>query len=309
MAPTPHPRRTLVILVVIVVAAAGIGLGLEQYYAYPSPATPAATAQVGDNVTVNYIGQYANGSQAGRTFDTSLYAVYLNNVTYPKSLQYTGRGTSPSDYSPLPIHIGGDIQYTVDGVNYTPVVTGFSQGVVGLQVNQTRWVTFPDSLGYFGLNPACVATVPLTFSVPVLTTVAVGDFSTDYPGVTASPGLTFPDPTYGWTDLVFSMNTTDITVESLTTVGFVATVTGWNATVTQVNATAITLHDDITPANYASILGHFATARACGGGQPSSTFTILSLNLANGTFVENWNSPVAGFSLTFRITLVSIVAS
>ena len=37
-------------------------------------------------------------------------------------------------------------------------------------------------------------------------------------GVTPGPGVTFPDPNYKWTDLIFSMNSTDITIESLTSI-------------------------------------------------------------------------------------------
>ena len=310
MAETGPSRTTLVILVVVILIAAGAGIWAADYYLHPRPVSTPETVQIGDNVTVNYIGQYANGSQAGKTFDSSIYSVYLNNVTYPKSIQYSPRGNLPSDYNPLPVYVGpGNSQYNVAGVNYTPVVTGFWQGMLGLQVNQTRWVTFPDSLGYHALDPSCTATVSMTSSVPVLTTVGPSQFTSKYPGITASPGLTFADPAYGWTDVVFSMNSTAITVESLTSVGFVATDGGWNATVSAVNATTITLLDDITLTNYGSILGHFATSRGCGGGQPTSQFTILSVNVANGTFVENWNSPVVGFSLTFRISIAQIVTT
>jgi len=306
----PGPSRTvLLILIVVILVVAGVGVWAANYVLNPKAISTAPTAQVGDNVTVNYIGQYGNGSQAGKTFDTSLWSVYINNQTYPKSLQFS-HGTAQADYTPLPVYVGAaNAPYVIDGVNYTPVVTGFWQGMLGLHLNQTRWVTFPDSLGYQQLNPSCTQVVPLSFTVPVLTTVATPQFATYYPGVTPSPGVTFPDPTYKWTDLIFSMNSTDITVEALTSVGFVAAVSGWNATVTAVNATTISLLNDITPQNYGSILGTFSTSRSCDGGNPSPAFTILSVNTGNGTFTENWNSAVAGFTLTFRITLVQIVSS
>jgi FKBP-type peptidyl-prolyl cis-trans isomerase 2 len=311
MADTGPSRILLVLLVVIILAGAGIAAWVVNYELTPQSIAAPTTVQVGDNITVNYIGEYANGTQQGKVFDTSIYSVYANNATYPKSLQYTPHGNRSADFTPLPITITpGNHEYNINGTNYTSVVTGFWQGILGMQVNQTRWVTFPDSLGYGPLDPACTASVPLTFTVPVLRTVPTSQFSTEFPGVTPGQGVTFTDPAYGWTDVVFTMNATDITVEGLTSIGFVAPLTtGWNATVTGVNATTISLRDDITPQNYGGILGTLATARPCGGGSPTSTFTILSVNLANGTFLENWNSPVTGFSLTFRITIVQFVST
>ncbi|HLM90981.1 MAG TPA: hypothetical protein VK424_02875 [Thermoplasmata archaeon] len=310
MAETGPSRTTLVILVVIILVGAGVGIWGVNYLLHPRSISTPASVQVGDNVTVNYIGQFGNGTQVGRTFDTSLYSVYVNNISYPKSLQYSGRGGVPSGYSPLPIHVGAfGGTYNVNGQNFSGVVTGFWEGALGLQVNQTRWVTFPDGLGYGPANPACTKTLPLQFTVPVLTSVASSQFSTDYPGVTPGPGVTFTDPTYGWQDLIFTMNSTEITVESLTSIGFVASVSGWTATVSALNATTITLMNNITPQNYGNILGAFSTSRGCGGGNPSTQFVISSVNLGAGTFTEDWNSPVVGYSLTFRITIVQIVTS
>jgi FKBP-type peptidyl-prolyl cis-trans isomerase 2 len=311
MAETGPSRTVLVILVVVILVAAGAGIWAANYLLHPGPVSGPTTVQVGDNVTVNYIGEYGNGTQNGRVFDTSIYDVYANNVTYPKSLEYTPRGNQTSDYTPLPVHVGpGNVEYDINGTNYTTVVTGFWQGMLGLGVNQTRWVTFPDSLGYGALDPSCTQKVPLSFTVPVLTNVPTSMFSAQYPGVTPSPGLTFTDPTYGWSDLIFSMNSTQIALESLTTLGFVAPLKlGWNATVTALNSTTITLLNDITPSNYGSILGNFPTGRACGGGNPTTPFVISGVDLAGGTFTENWNPPVFGYTLTFRITIVQFVTT
>lgn len=309
MARTGPSRILLVILVAVVIVAAAVSVWAVNDVLTPKPISAPDTVQVGDNVTVNYIGEYGNGTQQGKVFDTSIYSVYANNQTYPKALQYTPHGNTSAEFTPLPVHVGpGNLEYNINGTNYTTVVTGFWQGMLGLGVNQSRWVTFPDSLGYGPIDPACTASVPLSFTVPVLSTVPTSQFSNQYPGVTPGQGVNFPDPTYGWTDTIFTMNSTDITVESLTTIGFVSSLSqGWNATVTAINATTITLLDDITPQNFAGILGHFAVSKACGGGSPASTFIISGVNLGTNTFTENWNAPVFGFTLTFRITVVQFV--
>jgi hypothetical protein len=311
MADTGPSRTTLVVLVVILLIAAGVGVWAANYYLKPRAIAAAQTAQVGDNVTVNYIGEYGNGTQMGKVFDTSLYNVSIDNATYPKSLQYTPHGPLPSAFIPLAVHVGPlRGSYVINNVNFTGVVTGFWQGMLGLKVNQTRWVTFPDTLGYGPLNPACTETLPLAFSVPVLQVVPTTQFSTSYPGVTPNPGVTFPDPNYKWSDLIFSMNSTDIVVESLTTAGYVAPLaSGWNATVTAVNATTISLVNDLTQQNYGRILGAFPTGKSCGGGPASTQFTLIGVNPTAGTYTINWNSPVVGYSLTFRITLVQFVTA
>ncbi len=308
---TSGPSRILVIvLVALVIVVAGAGIWAAHYVLVPKSTSSPATSQVGDNVTVNYIGEFGSGPQVGRVFDTSIYTAYLDNTTYPKSLEFaSGHSGSAGAYKPLGVHLGTYRgQYTVGNQTFSGVVPGFWQGMVGMLVNQTRWVTIPVSLAYGPLNPTCEATAPLTFTTPVLAIVSTANFTAHYPGATPTVGSTFPDPSYGWTDLVFSVNSTFVTVESLATVGDVAHLGGWNATVTAVNATAITLLNDITPRNYGSLLGTFSTAKSCAGTSPTSHFLIAGVNLAQGTYTQNWNSEVVGQSLIFRITLVSIVA-
>ncbi len=310
MAPTGPSRTLVVVLIVVVIVVAGVGIWLANRYLVPTPVPGPATAQVGDNVTVNYIGEFGSGPQFGRVFDTSIYSVYLDNASYPKSLEFpfTHSG-SASNYKPLGVYVGSyNGQYTVGNQTFSSVVPGFWQGIVGLAVNQTRWVTIPVNLAYGPLNPACEATAPLSSTAPVLTVVPAANFSTTYPGASATVGTTFSDPVYGWTDLVFAANATWVTVESLPTIGFVAHLSGWNATVTGLNATTITLLNGITVQNYGGLLGTFSTARTCAG-TSESHFLIAGVNVANQTYTQNWNSEVVGQTLTFRITLVSIVSS
>jgi FKBP-type peptidyl-prolyl cis-trans isomerase 2 len=307
MATTGPSRILVVVLIAVIIAVAGVGIWVLHGRLVPSPTTPPLTTAVGQNVTVNYIGEFGSGPQFGKVFDTSIYSVYLDNATYPKSLlfPYSHPG-SASSYVPLGVHLGpGNPDYTVGNVTFRGVVPGFWQGMLNMQVNQTRWVTMPVNLAYGPLNPACEATVPLNFTTPVLTTVTAANFSSHYPGVSASAGTTFADPTYGWTDLVFTVNTTFVTVESLPTVGFVAHLSGWNATVTAVNATAVSLVNDITPQNYQRLVGTFPAQRTCEGA-PASHYLIAGVDLVHGTFTQNWNTEVSGQSLTFRITVVAI---
>ncbi len=311
MATTGPSRIVVIVLIVVVLVVAGVGVYLVDQWLTPKAISGPTAVQVGDNVTVNYIGSFASGPQTHKVFDTSIYSVYLDNITYPKSLEFASTHSgSASNYNPLGVYVGSySGQYTVNNQTFSGVVPGFWQGMIGMVVNQTRYITMPVSLAYGPLNPSCEATLPLNFTVPVLQVVSTGNFTAQYPGVFATPGVTFADPTYGWTDVVFSVNATDVSVESLPTIGFVAHLTGWNATVTGVNATTISLYNDITPSNYGNLLGTFSASRACGGGEPTSHFLIVGVNLANSTYTISWNSEVVGQSLTFRVTVVQIVSS
>jgi hypothetical protein len=298
------PSRTLVLaLVLIVIAAAVSGGFVVNYLLEPKPVAGQLTVQVGDNVTVNYIGLLGSGPQQGKVFDTSLRSVYQNNATWPKALTYQPHPT----WAPLPVHIGPSGTYTIGGQNFTPVVTGFWQGLVGATGNSSRVITIPWQLGYGPQDPSCFRTVPLGFTIPALVTVSPTQFTADYPNQTALLGTSFPDPTYGWTDYVLSVNTSAVTVQSLPRVGYTAHPYGWNITVTNISGVTISLENDISVANYGNILGRVTSAETCGATQ----FIVTSVNPQNATFTEYWGSSYlqqAGETMVFVVTPVNILA-
>ncbi len=303
----PGPSRLLlVILVVIAIVGASVGVWGANYLLHPQPQASILTVQLGDNVTVNYIGSFASGPQAGRTFDTSFYSVYVNNVTYPKSLYFplTHPG-SPTNYSPLPTHVGPSGQYTIGNLSFGTTVTGFWQGLLGMTGNQTRYVAIPPDLGYGPLDPACTATRPLSLTVPVYVTLPASQFSTQYPGVNEQSGTMFTDPMYGWTDLILSVNSTTVVVNHLPTLGETTKFGSWNISVTNLSSTTISVLNLITPSNYGRILGTFPTAQTCAG-QSQGHYLISAVNPGAGTYTINWNTEVTGQSLVFRVTIIDI---
>jgi FKBP-type peptidyl-prolyl cis-trans isomerase 2 len=303
----PGPSRLLlVILVVVAIIGAGIGIWGANYYLHPRGASPVLTVQVGDNVTVNYIGSFGSGGEIGRTFDTSIFSVYQNNVSYPKSLEFAlSHSGDPSNYTPLPTHIGPTGQYTIGNLTFGTTVTGFWQGLVGMTGNSTRFLVIPPDLGYGPLNPTCTQTMSLAFTVPVYVTLSTSQFSTQYPGVSAAIGTTFTDPQYGWSDLVLSVNSTAVVVDRLPTLGQTSTSGGWNITVTGITSTDISVLNLLTPNNYGRVLGTFTTPQSCNG-QSQAHFLVSNVNPARGTYTINWNSEVTGQVLLFQVTIVDI---
>lgn len=289
-------------IAVVVIVAAGVGTGLLYERNHPTPAAAARVVQVGDNVTVNYIGLFGSGPQLGRVFDTSIYSVVTNNLSYPKSLEFAVRGGA-SAYTPLAVHVGATTPnggYSLDGLTFIAPVAGFWQGLVGLPVNKTTTISMPPSLAYGNGNPTCLVTTPLVQTIPLVRSVAPANFSTDYPGANATAGVQFVDPTFGWNDLVLSVNATSVVVEGLPTLGWSVPGKDWPVVVTAVNATTITLTNELQPSQAGLLLGHLTTGTICG----QSKFIVSQVNLAEGTYTADFNPEVDGQTLNFVVTVV-----
>jgi|HubBroStandDraft_1064217.scaffolds.fasta_scaffold01139_7 hypothetical protein len=311
----PRPSRVLSIIVAIIVVAAGIGIFAFLYYEnHKSPASGPLTVQSGDNVTVNYIGILGSGPQEGRVFDTSVYSVALNNASWPKTLMYASRGGVPSDYSPLAVHVGPSAPsggYTIGNLTFGSVVPGFWQGLLGLPGNKTHYITIPQNLGYPStlINASCYVTEPLTYTYPVVQTLAPAAFTTAFPNVTALAGTGFTDPSYGWQDQILSVNSSAVVYENLPSQGMLTNPNGWAVKVTNISATTISLANQLSPTQAGQILGHVSGTGVCG----ATTFIVSQVNLGAGTYVADYgdtqqhgNQQVYGQTLIFIVTVVDI---
>jgi FKBP-type peptidyl-prolyl cis-trans isomerase 2 len=309
MAEHPRSLTLLAILAIVVIVVGAVGGGLLYEHNHAGPAPGPRTVAVGDNATVNYIGFFGSGPEAGRVFDTSLMSVAVNNESYPKALQFSFRGKG--QYTPLGVHVGPaspNGSYTIGNITFGSVVTGFWQGLLGLAVNESRYAPVPPDLGYGPTNPSCLVLAPLTYQVPVDITVAAANFTQAFPGESAVAGTEFPDPTYKWTDLVLSVNATSVVVENLPTVGWESNPSGWTQTVTNISydpsvgQSEITVANVLTPANAGLIAGHTTGTQVCS----TTDFIISAVDPVAGTFTENFNKEVVGQTLDFYVTIVKI---
>lgn len=288
----------LVVMAIVILAVAG-GTVYYLHTYVNNPKSQAATLRVveGDNVTVNYIGTFGSGPDAGKVFDTSLLNIATNNASYPKALSFAFRGDA--GYVPLQAHVGPQ-SYTP----YTSVITGFWTAMVGLAGNQTITTVISPANGYGFPNPAEIQTQPLVQEVPMVNTWTPAAFGTNFSGVAAQTGSVFKDPFWGWTDVVLSENASAVVVESLPSVGEIVHPYGWPVTVTQVTSTTsssgeITIDNDLTPSDVGQIKGTPPGS--------SSTFYLTDVNLAAGTFTLDYNTEVTGNTLIFTITVIDIL--
>ncbi len=312
MAKAPSLTPLLAIIVVIVVGA-GIGSGVLYYHFQPATPPGVLTVAVGDNVTVNYIGIFGSGPEQGKVFDTSIYSVATDSIAYPKALQFHLRG-SAANYTPLAVHVGTDAPsggYSLGGQSFITVVTGFWQGLVGLTGNATRTVAVPPYLGYGSTNPACVAVRPLSFTVPQVETLSGTAFTKAYPGVTAVTGATFPQPAYGWPVIILSSNASFVTIENAPSLGWTSSPAGWPVEVTGIGSTAngtgaITLTNELYPSQAGLLQGKDYLGNGPCTSQSGGAFIVTAVDLAQGTYTENFNPEVQGQTLIFLVTIVDI---
>jgi FKBP-type peptidyl-prolyl cis-trans isomerase 2 len=304
----------LIILTVVVIIGAGVGSAFLYLHARPSNPSPPRLVKIGDNVTVHYIGIYGSGPEAGRVFDTSVYAVGSNNAAWPKSIEYHARGSLPSNFTPLAVHVGSNTPqagYSLGNLSFIQVVTGFWEGLVGLLPNQTHTIIVPPSQGYGATNPACVATRPLTQYLPVLQSMPGKTFNTRYPGALAASGAEFSDPHYGWSVLVLSANSSYVTIENLAQVGDTASPAGWTVTVTAVSSTAngtgqITLQNELAPSQAGLVVGKDFLGTGPCSSQASGKFIVTAVDPVHGTYTEDFNQEVVGKTLIFMVTVVDV---
>jgi FKBP-type peptidyl-prolyl cis-trans isomerase 2 len=302
----------IVVAVIVIIAGGGVSAYL---YLHNRPASPPSThvVKLNDNVTVNYIGIFGSGPQQGKVFDTSIYAVATNDAAYPKGLQYHARGVA-KNYTSLPVHVGNTTPssgYSYAGLSFIQVVPGFWQGLLGLEGNTTHLIVVPPSLGYGQQNPACLREEPLTVEVPVLQKLTGANFTAQYPGVLATTGATFNNPTYGWPTLILSANTSYVTIENLPQVGWTSSSGGWPIEVTNITGTAngsgqITVRNLLTPTD-AGQIGGTASHGLCTS-QSNGQFIISAVSVVNNTYTEDFNQEVTGETLLFVVTVVDIYA-
>ncbi len=99
------------------------------------------TVKLGDNVSVDYIGSL----QDGKVFDTSIESVARAHDLF----------TPERAYTPLNFTAGRP-----------GVIEGFSEGVIGMKVGETKVLTIPPEKAYGPINPSRINVYPRIQEIP-----------------------------------------------------------------------------------------------------------------------------------------------
>ncbi len=283
-------------IVVIALVAGG-------YYAFaihsqPEPEKEKAVRD-GSKVQVDYIGMLAPEYGGGLVFDTSMYDVAIDNVTYPKTPTFQMR--AKEQYIPLRVHVGEPS----DG-GYIQVVKGFSDGLIGMHPGESKVITVPPDKGYGMGDPNLIETHNLTETVPVREEYPEQRFIYEF-GMNPKVGMVVENPRYHWNMRVENVFDGYAIVINEPEVGKLYFNGVWNITVTEIDSSAnngtgiITVKNVISPEDAYHIKGTGTDAYG-----KEKTFVLTDVNETAGTYTIDYNDLTKGRTLIFTVHLISI---
>ncbi len=272
-----------IVLLALIIAVAVV-LGAYYVVFTPSPPAPRRLAQLGDSVSIDYIGYFQNDNLV---FDTSIQSVAMDNASYAKAVSFGWRATFSS------------LQFTIGDKS---TIQGFDAGVRGLAQGQTTTIAVPPEDGYGAADPGKIFSYPLVQTFPVRVTMNTSAFASYY-GEGAVSATNVSDPIYGWSVTVAILGGLVVVTNSPYPSEALHPYGLWRATVLTVDDAAnngtglITIQNRLDPSLVDRI----------GGKSPAgAAFYLSDVNLAAGTYTLDFNRQVVGRTLVFQVTLVKL---
>jgi len=282
-------RWEVMALLFIIIIALVIASGYATYGALSSlqdPADAGLSVKVGDQISVNYIGMFEDGT----VFDTSIQSVAENNTLYPKSLSFS----SMAPYSPLDFTVGAG-----------QMIEGFDNGVIGMGINQTKVVTIPPDEGYGDANDDLIETRSLTETFPIYEWITNStNFESMY-YVPAIVGTTVKSNNYGWNMTVYHIDTIggDILMKHEPMMNEIVDLyDGWDSMVISIDSAADQGNGEIVVKHllYPDDEGEILAS------DDNGQFLVTDIDLDAGEMTVDYNREVVGKTLVFKIIVVSI---
>jgi FKBP-type peptidyl-prolyl cis-trans isomerase 2 len=190
-------------------------------------------------------------------------------------------------------------------------ITGFDLGVRGMKEGDSKTIVVTPDQGYGEQDETKIFSFDLDQTVSIFMTTTITIFNSTFDTV-PSAGLTVTHPTYGWPVTVLSVNdeTNEVVYRNAPEQGEqyevyassnAKTVSGWNITVNSVDSTVseageITFTHMIDVDDSWNIRGYVGT----------TMFILVDVDTEAGTAKMNYNSALAGLTLTFHVTVESI---
>ena len=262
-----------------------------------SSSSPALTVDIGDTVSVNYIGRFTDN----KVFDTSYELIAKENDLYVE-----GRS-----YAVLTFKVGAG-----------QMIKGFDDAVVGMALGETKTVTIPPEDAYGASDPEMVIDIPTSLDRIMYLErefdISSSDFDNAFgkePILDDIVGATFP-----WNFTVKEISPENITLEYMMEIDdtFIMPQTAWNSTVTEKNGTTLTIIQNpeegqiiqtlFGPASITFTEDTISLQVNAETGQeimtPYGQGTVVSVSEGSITF--DLNPPMAGKTLIFDITVENV---
>lgn len=272
-----------VLLVVCLLIVAGIAIAGEM--GADDDMDP--IAKKGSRVEVDYVGTFLDG----RVFDTSLLEV-AEDSSRPKSLDFNMR--SPGEYRPLSVHIG-----------QRQMLAGFEDAIIGLMEGESTVVTLTAAEAYGEVPEDEISEFELVQTVAGHEVMSVEDYEALF-GEEPATGIALTHPQYGWESNVVQVEDGEVTLHHIAKLGDVYSVYtvdgddsyGWQIKVTSLAGGEIEFENLLNSGQVNKVRGKDA----------DGTFYLLSLDEDDNKFSVKRSREVVGQTLTFEITLVSILS-
>jgi peptidylprolyl isomerase len=271
------------------------------------------TVKKGDNISVNYIGSFENG----KVFDTSIESVAKANDMLTPGATYEL------------------FNFTV-GKTPSEAIEGFDEGVIGMKVGQTKKLTIPPEKAY-PINPNKIQVLPIEENISTITVipreikVSVSQFEQAFgPNHSVGDTVQIPDSNINITitNITNTTNTTsEITLEYNLSVGFKIwnAKAPWNETVINIDDKNISIKPNVkindtvqlpnSPYNTTIVDMNDKNITLRHNPIPETTAEVpdmfgqmvpTKIRFNETSIIMDQNSEVAGKTLLFNITLVSI---
>jgi len=249
---------------------------------------PEPFAERGDQVKVNYIGRFVDKT----IFDTSIGSVARNETN-----SFTPTFNSDRSFSPLTFTVGSG-----------QMVQGFDDGVQGMEVDETRFITVTPEKGYGEPDEGKIFSIPIVDSVPIFETQSRDSFNKNYSLETyPEPGVTFAHYFWGWPVKIISIDNDTVTLENDPAYGEEYTGFTWNTAITGISTTnnqidlkhMVSFDMEtllISPDNFREY-------------DPDVSENIAEdgvITVENNQIIVDFNKEVVGQTLIFEVTMIEI---
>jgi len=265
------------------------------------------TVKKGDNISVNYVGSFENG----KVFDTSIESVAKANDLF----------TPGATYEPFNFSVGKTPSEAIEG---------FDEGVIGMKVGETKHLIIPPEKAY-QINPNKIQVIPIKDNISTITVipreikVSVDQFEQVFsPNHSVGDTVQIPDSNM---NITITNISSQITLKYNLSVGFKIwnAQMPWNATVIKIDDKNFSVKPDVkvndtvqfqnSPYNTTIVAINDENITLRHNPIPETTTELpdmfgqmvpTKIRFNETSIIMDQNSAVAGKTLLFNVTLVSI---
>ena len=229
-------EKVLTMFAIIVILAPVSYYAYSDYFADEEEKESAITVELGDTVTISYVGRLSDSRtySSARVFSTSDIDIYADDEKYPKTSTFNE--AEPKE------------NYTFV-VGSSDVIIGWERNIVGLEKgDRAQWIIEPED-AYDGRLDSLVFDINRTIEVPIFEELTPSEFNVLYPGITPVRSNYFTHYMGGWDIRIEEVNENTILIKNDVENGDKYTnIFGWQVEIIDYNTTTSIMKAQQNPA-------------------------------------------------------------